>query len=558
MFTIGLGIALIGVASALSPGSLLTTLLPEQPDGAESLLLGARLFTYVLGMLGAYVAAIGWWLPTRKSLSSAVQPPDRQLLRAALAVILAVATGVRLYGLGSGLWFDEILMHVEYASKSFGQIITNYDSQNQHFFYTLLARLCLDLFGDTAWALRLPAAVFGVAGVAALYFFTREVGSAREALLAAALLAVAYHHVWFSQNARGYTGVLFWTLLSSWFLLRALRDRRQRWWVLYAISVALGVYTHMTMVFVIAGQVLVYVAALWRQRPPREPGAWDGALLGFPLAALLIMQLHALVLPQLLAGVVQEASVVEAWRNPVWALVEFTHAMRSGFSGSVIALMALTVFTTGLVSFARSVPAVATLLVVPLALCAAIVIGTGHHVWPRFFFFGVGFALLVVVRGTLVLTRWATARVGFAPYRADLAGVVGSLVLVTGAMIALPGVYAPKQDYQAALVFVEANRAAGDAVATVGLASLPYRQFYKTNWDSVDSVESLERLRTRAQRTWLVYTLPMHLDAVYPELMAHVRREFQTIRIFPGTLSGGAIVVRRTDRAVSRGAEGGV
>jgi uncharacterized membrane protein len=59
------------------------------------------------------------------------------------------------------------------------------------------------LFGDSGAALRLPAALFGVASLGAVYALGREVVGRREGLLAALALAFSYQHVWFSQNARG-------------------------------------------------------------------------------------------------------------------------------------------------------------------------------------------------------------------------------------------------------------------------------------------------------------------------------------------------------------------
>ncbi len=555
--TVGLGLALAVAGLALSPTTLLHVLLLDRADPPASLASGARLFTSTLVLLGVYVAAAGWFLPPRPAPAVSGRQSDGPLVRLALGAIVGVAAGLRVYGLDGGLWYDEILMHVQYASKSFGEIFTTYDSQNQHFLYTLLARLAIDVFGDTAWALRLPAVLFGVSSVVALYMFSREVASAGEALLATALLAFSYHHVWFSQNARGYTGVLFWALLSSAFLLRALGDGRRRWWVLYAGAAALGVYTHMTMVFMIAGHALVYLATVWTRRGQPWPARWDGGLLGFPLAGLLIVQLHALVLPQVFHGVSSEASPVAAWRHPIWTLLEFVQGLRIGFSGSVIGLVAFVVFATGLLSFARTTAAVVGLLIVPLAVCAAVVIGSGHHLWPRFFFFASGFAALVVVRGAMVLGRGIGGRVGFSPARAAFAATVATLLLVAGAALAIPNAYAPKQDYVGALRFVEANRVPGDSVVTVGLATFPYQRFYKVDWDSVESVEALEQVRSRAQRTWVVYTLPLHLEAVYPDLMARIRREFRVVRVFPGTLSGGAIVVCRTDGALDRWQAGG-
>ena len=161
-----------------------------------------------------------------------------------VGAMLLVALALRLYGLNSGLWYDEILTSINYARMPFGEIIATYDSQNQHFFFSLLSRASTLIFGESAWALRLPAVVFGVASIWALYLLGREVGSETEALLSAALLTFSYHHVWFSQNARGYTGLLFWAILSSWYFLRGLREGRSRLWVLYAGAAALGIYTH--------------------------------------------------------------------------------------------------------------------------------------------------------------------------------------------------------------------------------------------------------------------------------------------------------------------------
>ena len=42
-------------------------------------------------------------------------------------------------------------------------------------------------------------------------------------LAAAGLLTVSYHHVWFSQNARAYTALLFFTLIATTLCLRMCR-----------------------------------------------------------------------------------------------------------------------------------------------------------------------------------------------------------------------------------------------------------------------------------------------------------------------------------------------
>ncbi len=128
-----------------------------------------------------------------------------------LGALLLVSMAVRLYQLGSGLWFDEIMTLKEYARLPYLEIVTRFKSENQHFLYSLLAHSSILLFGESAWSLRLPAVLFGVGSIWAVYMLGAEVTDRKQAFLASALLAFSYHHLWFSQNARGYTGLLFWT-----------------------------------------------------------------------------------------------------------------------------------------------------------------------------------------------------------------------------------------------------------------------------------------------------------------------------------------------------------
>ena len=108
--------------------------------------------------------------------------------RLTLGALLAVAAALRLYRLGEGLWLDEVLTLVTYARQPFAEIVTRYDDQNQHMLYSLLAHASFVTFGESAWALRLPAAIFGVASIYAAYLFCREVVSTTESLLVSALL----------------------------------------------------------------------------------------------------------------------------------------------------------------------------------------------------------------------------------------------------------------------------------------------------------------------------------------------------------------------------------
>ena len=80
-----------------------------------------------------------------------------------------------------------------------------------------------------------------------------------------------------------------------------------------------------------------------------------------------------------------------------------------------------------------------------------------------------------------------------------------------------------------------------------GLASIPYRQLYRTDWEEVESVKALDAIRARGRATWFVYTLSTHMEAVHPDLMSEVRSGFALVRRFDGTVGDGAVYVYRAD-----------
>src|SRR5262249_24105119 len=158
------------------------------------------------------------------------------------------------------------------------------DDQNNHLLYTLLARLSFLIFGESVWSLRLPAVLFGVGSIWAVYLFSCQVATWKEGLLSAGFLAFSYHHVWFSQNALGYTALLFWTLLSSWLIVRAWREAKVELWLMYGLTTALGLLTHITMAFVVVGQGIAYLVSVYDSGKGKRREKWLGGFLGFTVA----------------------------------------------------------------------------------------------------------------------------------------------------------------------------------------------------------------------------------------------------------------------------------
>ena len=76
-----------------------------------------------------------------------------------------------------------------------------------------------------------------------------------------------------------------------------------------------------------------------------------------------------------------------------------------------------------------------------------------------------------------------------------------------------------------------------------GLASYVYKNYYLVEWETVETVEDMDRALSTSKRTWLVYTLPTYIQDKYPNIIQSIQDNFIIAREFPGTLNGGTIYV---------------
>src|SRR3982751_363400 len=109
--------------------------------------------------------------PTIDSPARSMWKLSDAAIRWSLAAVVLVGAALRFHFLDSGLWYDEIVTLVESVRRPFASIVTQFPGSNDHPLYSVLGHLSMTLFGEHAWSLRLPAALFGVAGLPLLYIF---------------------------------------------------------------------------------------------------------------------------------------------------------------------------------------------------------------------------------------------------------------------------------------------------------------------------------------------------------------------------------------------------
>ena len=445
---------------------------------------------------------------------------------------------LRLVHLNSDLWLDEIGTLVSYLRLPVTEIVRTYLSMNQHLLYSVLARLSVVCFGESAWAIRLPAALFGIGAIPALYFMARQITSEREALLASALLAFSYHHIWFSQDARGYSAMVFFSLLGTGFLIRALVGRGKWQWVGYTVAMTLGVVSLQNTFFLAAGQLLCCLLLIAFGHQDRKAFPLRELALSAVSIVLLSLLGHSLVLGQMLRFMRQADRVALGWTNIRELMPVITSGLVAGLGLMGIAGLIM-LGAAGWYSYWKQTKLISGFLIVPVILNAALLMVLHIGAYPRSFLYELPFALLIAVRGG----TWWSGRLRL-PERTPVFAC-GLLLLI--ASLPLVKYYRlPKQDFTGALAYVQAHKNPGDVVMAADLAGVCYRRYYYPEISIAASGAEVEAVRHSGRTAWMLYSFPREFRLRSPELFRFIRTRMDHIAVFPGTLGGGDVYLAKT------------
>jgi len=203
---------------------------------------------------------------------------DRRSQYLPMLLVLALALAIRIHDLASWPFEQDELYTLRDALRLSG-VSKDAPGIVARPVYYLLQHLLLLAAPPTPLVLRLPAFVFGLAGV----WLTWEVGrrhfSPRGGLVAALLVALSPWHLYASQFARYWTLVYLLAALACLALPQALDHDRPARYVGALLIVLLGALTHPTFLFPLVGVAfaLMIVSAegriAWRW-PTRTGWAW--------------------------------------------------------------------------------------------------------------------------------------------------------------------------------------------------------------------------------------------------------------------------------------------
>ncbi|MBA3633571.1 MAG: glycosyltransferase family 39 protein [Acidobacteria bacterium] len=480
-----------------------------------------------------------------------------------ITAITVLALVLRLFRLDSELWLDEITPIFFYSPMPTLHVLTGFASANNHLLNTLLMKLAIAFFGEQEWAVRLPAAIFGVATIPVFYWLSRLILTQRSSICATLLLAVSYHHIFYSQNSRGYTMQMFFTILASWLFLKGLQKDCLKIWILYVAAMFFNMATILNSSFVIAAHLLVGAAALViiKQRGDSPVPLLYRLIAVFGIITLLVFQLYATFIPQAYIYTQQIYSIPGNGFSPfsMEFATEMIRGISAGFGTSLIFLVfpfAAIVAAVGLVASLKRNWALTALLVLPFILTFAYLLINRLNIAPRFLLLVFPFAILVMIQGIDSVFQLIADKVSQKPN--TLAAKLATAMVLLGCVVSLASLrryYAvPKQPYRTSLAFIEARRQPGEIIIAIHHIENGYR-FYAEEFNLIEDVDlfyvrSVEKLDSVLSKhgergVYLVTTFQRSLRFTVPDLEAQIARDWEEVQVFPATLGDAEVRIWR-------------
>lgn len=177
-----------------------------------------------------------------------------------LTIILTVAAILRFYHIDfQSVWIDEIhTLNESNPSLSLSGLYDAILSGDPHPpLYFILVHFFFKIFGYSTFVARMFSALVGLAGVAAIYFFGKELFNKRVGIYSAILLTVNYFHLFYSQEARMYSLLFLTTILSFYFLVRFIKVPTIKSSIIYGVFSAIMIYCHFFALFCLIAQYLI-------------------------------------------------------------------------------------------------------------------------------------------------------------------------------------------------------------------------------------------------------------------------------------------------------------
>ena len=421
-----------------------------------------------------------------------------------LAGLVILGASLRLIALGQkSFWLDEIASVA--ISRRPWPVLWHFlwhDEGNMALYYVLL-KPWLQL-GYSEITVRLFSVLAGIASIALIYILAAHLFGRSTGLLSAALLAISACAIAVSQEARAYSWLVLFVLLSTYLFVHLLETPNRSRALAYAVVAGISCYFHYFGVLVPAAHA-VSIAALPSSRRPYRLLVLAWAIIAV-IAAPILWLMHA-----------QDAGHLTWVQSPSWLELYHLGVFLAADGGKAVGavLLALQLILAGFfVKEARDLwrrpqddllrwryALILSLLVTPIVitLLVSIIRPAFYH---RF--------LIIVLPAWLIMIAISLLRIPARAWRIAATAVICGLSLVTTVLL----YRRPSEDWRGAVTYLAANSRPDDRVLyyqSVGeFAGESYRDGLQPNGPRPQAIginaanPDWQSSLDRAARVWLV------------------------------------------------------
>jgi hypothetical protein len=182
-------------------------------------------------------------------------PPKKILLRRGefwLAAAMMLGIGIRAYFLNSPMKWDESSTFFSNIQSPLSYVF-EYLAPNNHVLNSILERISTLILGKNPIAVRLPAFIAGVASIPLMFRVCRALTPGRSGYFAAAAIAIWPYLIFYSANGRGYSLVVFLSLILILVGFYFVKHPTRGGVGLIAITSALELFTMPSTLFMVVG-----------------------------------------------------------------------------------------------------------------------------------------------------------------------------------------------------------------------------------------------------------------------------------------------------------------
>ncbi len=323
-------------------------------------------------------------------------------------LLFLVALGLRSWGINQGFWYDEIFSLQNFFRAEWTEIFTSMPDPNHHPLYTIIAKLCIGALGESEWSARLPALVAGAATVPSLFRMGERFLGRVPGLVGSGFLCVHMWHVYFSQDARGYSLMILLSLFSWWLFLLLLEEISYARAAGYVLVTVLSLYTHLYSIALPLGHLLAALCLVAFGGTPRREGARLAMILAAPVLISALFYLP--MLGDMVHYVRTEGQILGSRRfTPgfIWGLLL---SWSSGSGRVLLSIPCLGLAFMGIVFSVRDKPIVALTWAAPLLFGFLVPLVSGTFVYHRFYSFALPGFLLFAGYGFYCVFQRASLR----------------------------------------------------------------------------------------------------------------------------------------------------